>query len=116
MVGHTGILNVVEIMVKIIPRKEALCARLEELGLIWEDSETQRSLERRVARASVSAEPAFFRPPEADEHECFGSYYDESANECPHSGICELAEKCFTFTRMQIDDRIYNKEPVVREI
>jgi len=96
-----------------IPRRDALQARLEELGLLSECNETMESLERRVARFSLQSSPVHI-PESAASVECFGFFYDEEANGCPHSGVCELREECFVVTRNKMEDLIFNKKPRVR--
>lgn len=92
----------------IIPRKEALQARLEEVGLVWENRETLESLERRVSKLSLRLSTTAVIPEKARGVECFGFYYDENANQCSFNRECLLSGDCLQYTMIKFEDLVMN--------
>lgn len=92
----------------IIPRKEALQARLEEMGLVWEENETLESLEKRVAKFSIKVGTTAVIPDRAKNVECFGFFYDENADPCEHRKDCKISKECLQYTTIRFEDMILN--------
>jgi len=90
----------------IIPRKDALRARIEELGGIWEKGETVESLEKRVGKLSVGLQPSFYIPDEAKESDCYGVFWDENVDPCIYRYDCKFSRECYEFTRAKIEQKM----------